>query len=1788
MNIRNIVTLLLSITLTASLFGEGKGPFSIASRSPDGWTIGYTYQPIGFSTVMIDGREHRLFEAQPFDATAEGEPLLPSESFSLGVPFDGSYIVTLENLEYEVIENVLVAPVPEYRITDEQEAIAEYRKQREAYSRDMFLPREPLQAGRPYILRHQRILTVRIAPYQYNALTGTLRRLVSAVIRVRLVSGVQRSFVHQAPPDPLYEPMYRTSLLNYEEARSFREMPTQVESGPDPTRDWFETGRTYYKIPIGKDGWYRVTTANIVAAGGNPLQIDPLTLRMFTRGREIPLVIRADTSIEFFARKHYGDTTYIDFYADSSVYWLTWGGQQGLRFEPTSQPDGIPSILPSAREVRHEERNTGYFTGTTTLEVIQNETIPGEGWFWERIFPNASTTKLFVLNNIDFANQPVSYLSVRLFSMTVDLTGPDHHARFWINDSLVGETMFEGRTGVTFFSPFPSTWLRNDTNRVRVMSVTTPSIPNLFYLDWFEVDHHRLLRAQNNRLVMNIPGDQTGVPKSMTVSGFTSPVIEIRDLSNGRLIQGGVVSGDSVSGFSITFQDTVSQERQYVIVAAGASDAIPSMKSRVFPDIRSNPPGADYIIITHRDFLTSAQQLAAHRAAVNGVRTRVVDIQDIYDEFNYGVTDTRVIKNFLRFAFLNWTAPAPSQLLLLGDASWDDRKYLSTSIKKNFVPSYGIPAGDNWFACFDSVNTIIPSLNIGRLPVQDSIQAARTVAKIIGYDAYTLGSWNKNFLMITGGTSPSEQSSFNSRSENTIATYIAPPPIGGSAFRVYKATSAVIDGENKQLMQDYVRDGLVFLNFLGHSGGRIWGVDIGNPNDLGNTNGRLPFVSSVSCNVGAFAEPSNNVLAEDFVLADNRGAIAAWASSSLGYPNTGTFLMNYFLSGVKDDSLRAFGILTTNARFRLYQGSPNDPVTLAMVVLNPLIGDPLSRLAIPLKSDLAVSQESIVLQSTTPTPNDSILTVKLRIDNYGLVPPDSVGVTVSDLHNGQNLILLDNKKLGPTRHRDSLLISWNGVDRVGRHLITATLDPLNVIAEVNEFNNTTTKEQYVFANLLAVVKPLENQVVPPGGQTLVVTSPLGRDSSGFQYFFELDTVDTFDSPAKISSGPVTPGIISGEWTTPPLSPEQVFFWRARTLEDTLAGTWLSSSFSTGSDVPALPRIRLREGSRKQFARDRLHQVAATDSGVTIAPNVPVNLYCRSLGYRGNLNLDYYSIIKINEQTIVGHWWVLGNSFMVVRLDEFTGSFVFREFRVSQTPSHADSMKNFIRDTPAGNYIGISVIIDGRTNVTESLYVALESLGSTMIRSVTAGRSWAFIGRKGSPSAAREQMTNDSAVVNLQIPNFYSFGSGSLTSRPIASPTAWDSIRWEHGGIGGVTSSRLAVLGVRGNGVVDTLRVLPGDSTSIAAGFLNALTSGPTYSHTLISGLLSSSDALVTPVLRKWSIDFFPAGDVAISSRSIGGGAMFAERGSVLNLPVTVYNIGYRNIDSGRVVVSMFDKFNKARPIAYDVFGGIAVGGLTTAIIPINTNNFPRHATLQVSVSPSKREKDLVAENNIAYYAVHVSGNSEAKVQIFADGVQLMDGDYVPPVPALMLRLPPSDGTTRGQRGVRLFVNGVAVVRENELGKTGQSFINTVEDELTFQPVLSQGDNLLRVELLQKNLFGEADTTVQEIMLRVQSEMRVLHVFNYPNPFRGETVFTYVLTGISPPENLTIRVFTVAGRKVKELQIPRHLLNVGVNRTYWDGRDEEGEELANGYYFYRIVLQNDGKTETATRKMAKLK
>ena len=86
--------------------------------------------------------------------------------------------------------------------------------------------------------------------------------------------------------------------------------------------------------------------------------------------------------------------------------------------------------------------------------------------------------------------------------------------------------------------------------------------------------------------------------------------------------------------------------------------------------------------------------------------------------------------------------------------------------------------------------------------------------------------------------------------------------------------------------------------------------------------------------------------------------------------------------------------------------------------------------------------------------------------------------------------------------------------------------------------------------------------------------------------------------------------------------------------------------------------------------------------------------------------------------------------------------------------------------------------------------------------------------------------------------------------------------------------------------------------------------------------------------------------------------------------------------------------------------------------------------------------------------------------------------------------------------------------------------------------------------------------------------------NYPNPFNPETWIPYQL---SEPAAVTLRIYGIDGRLLRTLSLGHQPAGIYQSRhraAYWDGRNELGETVASGVYFYTVFIGDF----TATRKM----
>lgn len=70
--------------------------------------------------------------------------------------------------------------------------------------------------------------------------------------------------------------------------------------------------------------------------------------------------------------------------------------------------------------------------------------------------------------------------------------------------------------------------------------------------------------------------------------------------------------------------------------------------------------------------------------------------------------------------------------------------------------------------------------------------------------------------------------------------------------------------------------------------------------------------------------------------------------------------------------------------------------------------------------------------------------------------------------------------------------------------------------------------------------------------------------------------------------------------------------------------------------------------------------------------------------------------------------------------------------------------------------------------------------------------------------------------------------------------------------------------------------------------------------------------------------------------------------------------------------------------------------------------------------------------------------------------------------------------------------------------------------------------------------------------------------NYPNPFSNETVITYKL---NEQANVKVTIYDILGREVKKYTVGQQ--NVGIHGILWDGKNNFGEEVTTGIYFYKL-------------------
>lgn len=107
-----------------------------------------------------------------------------------------------------------------------------------------------------------------------------------------------------------------------------------------------------------------------------------------------------------------------------------------------------------------------------------------------------------------------------------------------------------------------------------------------------------------------------------------------------------------------------------------------------------------------------------------------------------------------------------------------------------------------------------------------------------------------------------------------------------------------------------------------------------------------------------------------------------------------------------------------------------------------------------------------------------------------------------------------------------------------------------------------------------------------------------------------------------------------------------------------------------------------------------------------------------------------------------------------------------------------------------------------------------------------------------------------------------------------------------------------------------------------------------------------------------------------------------------------------------------------------------------------------------------------------------------------------------------------------------------------------------------------------------DVFNNASSEITYFKVVESDGLAVEDVYNYPNPFKGQTTFTFQhnLNGMI---DVKINIYSVAGRLIQQIESP--LVKDRFVRIDWDGRDRDGDIIANGTYLYKVIIKSvDGQ------------
>ena len=314
------------------------------------------------------------------------------------------------------------------------------------------------------------------------------------------------------------------------------------------------------------------------------------------------------------------------------------------------------------------------------------------------------------------------------------------------------------------------------------------------------------------------------------------------------------------------------------------------------------------------------------------------------------------------------------------------------------------------------------------------------------------------------------------------------------------------------------------------------------------------------------------------------------------------------------------------------------------------------------------------------------------------------------------------------------------------------------------------------------------------------------------------------------------------------------------------------------------------------------------------------------------------------------------------------------------------------------------------------------------------------------------------------------------------------------------------------------------------------------------------------------------------------------KGTVLDESGNVNNI------SGKAIISVFDSKRSQYYSEMDYTITLQGGLIYRGLVSVENGEFSTEFVVPKDISYENKEGKIVVyfynddidgvglTNNFTVGGTDstvVNDGKGPEIEIFFDSENYKDAYLVNPSFTLIAKLNDEVGLNTTGTGIGHKLEGIL---NDDLTNT-IDFTNYFVGELnsggksgdinySFSS-MEPGDYKIKVKAW--DVFNNYSSQETSFTVVSSSEgITVRDVYNYPNPFSSNTTFTFQ-HNFTSAINAKIKIYTIAGRMIKQIE-EREVMDRFV-RIDWDGRDEDGNSIANGTYLYKLIVEaSDGSSK----------